>query len=288
MKTVRTKQLQDLPIAATLATTQQPHLLIIDCQQQAVVKLDQQAIVLKPSELVIVRTIKTVTVDPVRPGQTAVVRLFDETVDLRVTAPIGIAGDNPLFRDLLASQPPQSAYVVFRQLTSMVCQGYCDQLARLEALPIDDRMVTYQRQAVTMLLLTELLRQHFDAGSLTDSHFPQRTQIRYTNQATQGGSIMTYLAAHLATATLQNVATYFGYQPNYFSRLFKTIFKQSFSQKLIQMRIEAGKRQLALTDQTVAQISQQVGYQNTANFNQHFKQQTRLTPTAYRAQLKSR
>ena len=284
-QTIQTKICQTVPLTMRTDTAQHPSLLIIECQQQALVSLDDHQLVLKPTELIIVRTIQTLQVAPLSAGQTATIRLFTETVDLSITCPIGIAGDNPLFTDLLTSQPAQRSYVVFRQLPAQICQGYCDQLARLEMMP-GDRIVRYQRQAVTLLLLTELLRQHFSAGSLTDSRFPKRHQIHYANKATQGGIIMTYLSAHLATATLNNVATHFDYQPNYFSRLFKGIFKQSFSEKLIQMKVEAGKRRLALTDQTITQISNDLGYQNTANFNQHFKQQTELTPTAYRTQLK--
>lgn len=55
---------------------------------------------------------------------------------------------------------------------------------------------------------------------------------------------------------------------------------------VIVARIVLGaKRRLALTDDPVAAISQQMGFDEATNFMKYFRRETGTTPTAFRASL---
>jgi two-component system response regulator YesN len=68
----------------------------------------------------------------------------------------------------------------------------------------------------------------------------------------------------------------------YFSHSFRDIVGVSFSDYLINIRIEKAKEYLTTTHQSISQISKDVGYTDEKYFSRVFKKITGYTPSGYR------
>ncbi len=70
--------------------------------------------------------------------------------------------------------------------------------------------------------------------------------------------------------------------PGYFSNLFRSEVKMSFSDYLIQVRIENAKRLLRRFDLSVEAISKECGFHSLAHFSRTFKDRCGVAPLKYR------
>lgn len=70
--------------------------------------------------------------------------------------------------------------------------------------------------------------------------------------------------------------------PGYFSNLFRSEAKMSFSDYLIQVRIENAKRLLRRFDLSVEAISKECGFHSLAHFSRTFKDRCGVAPLKYR------
>ena len=68
----------------------------------------------------------------------------------------------------------------------------------------------------------------------------------------------------------------------YFQKLYTRCFGISFTQDVINSRIELSKRLLSSTDHSIANIADQSGYSNYVHFMHQFKKIVGITPTEYR------
>ena len=84
---------------------------------------------------------------------------------------------------------------------------------------------------------------------------------------------------------LSNVAEAFGYSTSYFSTLYNKYIGESFSKKLNQYRIEQAIERMRTTDEELSDIAKEVGFNTYKSFSRAFKEQTKLTPSQYRAML---
>ena len=80
---------------------------------------------------------------------------------------------------------------------------------------------------------------------------------------------------------LADVAEYIGMSESYFSRYFKRVMGEGFSEYLNRVRIEKAKELLRERRITVAETAERVGYANANYFTQIFKSYTGLSPKAY-------
>ncbi|MFC5402672.1 helix-turn-helix domain-containing protein [Cohnella soli] len=70
---------------------------------------------------------------------------------------------------------------------------------------------------------------------------------------------------------------------SYLSRYFKSETGQTFTDYVVQLRIEKAKLMLVTTDVALKEIIQQVGYYDVSSFIRLFKKMTGVTPGAYRS-----
>lgn len=82
--------------------------------------------------------------------------------------------------------------------------------------------------------------------------------------------------------SLENVSSYIGFNPAYFSSMFKKATGQNFMEYVIEVRINNAKDQLVQTGDDVAEIAAKVGYSDLKYFSRIFKKLTNLTPSEYR------
>lgn len=127
--------------------------------------------------------------------------------------------------------------------------------------------------AIVTRIFVLLLRRYMNSCELP-SDMPGDTALAMT--------IARYLQANAASVTLEQMAGYFHYTPEYTSRLVKRVTGQSFMQLLTSFRIENAKQLLRDTTITVADIGASVGYESGEHFIRTFRKQTGCTPSEYR------
>lgn len=86
------------------------------------------------------------------------------------------------------------------------------------------------------------------------------------------------------TWTIENMCQLIHYSSPHLHRLCKKHFKRSPIQQLILLRMARAKDLLANTDWSIAQIAEQVGYQDIFNFSKRFKKSIGISPAKYRKQ----
>ncbi|WP_302188035.1 helix-turn-helix transcriptional regulator [uncultured Lactobacillus sp.] len=94
--------------------------------------------------------------------------------------------------------------------------------------------------------------------------------------------IVIYYVFFYGQASLREAAAYFGYQPNYFSRLCRKLFGHDFVHLRIRIRMNIAENELRLTNKRLEEISSELGYQDVANFSKTFSQLKGITPGAFR------
>lgn len=82
---------------------------------------------------------------------------------------------------------------------------------------------------------------------------------------------------------LSHLAGMYFINPQYLCRLFKKETGVNFSEYVNNIRIRNAKKMLELTDDTIANISFQAGFNNVTYFNRLFKKIEGLSPSEYRA-----
>lgn len=87
---------------------------------------------------------------------------------------------------------------------------------------------------------------------------------------------------YMRDITLEEVAKHVGFSPNYFSRLFKSEFNQSFIDYLTNVRVEAAKELVMEGDKNISDITWEVGYHDPNYFTKVFKKIVGLTPSEYK------
>ena len=80
------------------------------------------------------------------------------------------------------------------------------------------------------------------------------------------------------------MATEAGLTPSYLSNLLKKDTGKSYSEYLINLRIEKAKHLIKTTDYKMYEISEMVGYPNTFYFTRLFKRETGMTPGEFKKQ----
>lgn len=79
-----------------------------------------------------------------------------------------------------------------------------------------------------------------------------------------------------------DIAFHFGYNEKYLSSIFKKIKGIPLKQFIIQEKIELAKFKLCDTNDTISDISNSLGFNDSHHFMKSFKKNTGFTPTEYR------
>lgn len=96
-------------------------------------------------------------------------------------------------------------------------------------------------------------------------------------------SVLQYLQEHYQeNITLNSLSEYFFVTPTYLSKKFKEKSNITLSQYLENVRIDAAKRMLRMSELSVSDIAIEVGYPDSNYFSRVFKKATALTPSDYR------
>ena len=95
-------------------------------------------------------------------------------------------------------------------------------------------------------------------------------------------SSLEYISHNYAAITEQEVAEHCNLSYSYFSRTFKKVMHQSFSEYLTHYRITKAEQLLFSTNKTITEISELVGFSTPSYFIQQFKAKKNISPKQYR------
>jgi AraC-like DNA-binding protein len=135
------------------------------------------------------------------------------------------------------------------------------------------------QRIITLLSILHLLATSPDLIPLAD--------VAYTAHAACPGDqrltrVYQYIINNfLHDITLTQVAEVASMTPTSFSRYFKTRMRMSFTDFLIDLKINYACKLLARYDMNVAQVCFEAGFKNISNFNKHFKRLLKITPKKY-------
>ncbi len=121
---------------------------------------------------------------------------------------------------------------------------------------------------LTLALLMQVAREYHAAQPANEKQ-------------TLAEQIVQYIGEHFADCSLQSIADYFGYHPNYLSGLLSRELGKSFSKILLEQRMERAVSLLKGTQLPIEEIASMLGYSNHSNFYKAFKEYFGLTPREY-------
>ena len=87
--------------------------------------------------------------------------------------------------------------------------------------------------------------------------------------------------------SLESIADRLHYNPNYLSSIFRKEYGITFSEYLMNYRLETAKKWLVQTELPVKEIAERLQYQNPQNFIRSFRKKENMTPGAYRKEKQS-
>lgn len=148
-----------------------------------------------------------------------------------------------------------------------------------------------QRAVITQLEKQTLLKQWWAARQESAPELPSASTA--TKEAApesifpsepQLSQVFHFIEANYhRPITLGDVAEAVGYSPAYLTNLMRRQTGQPVQRWIIKRRMEAARCLLLETDQAVAEIAAQVGYNNTVHFFRQFRQLHGTTPQAWRS-----
>lgn len=104
-------------------------------------------------------------------------------------------------------------------------------------------------------------------------HVARQYNISYPKKKPEklSDEIISYISEHYDSVTLQDLSQHFSYHPNYISTLLPKETGQSFSQIVLEQRMERAISLIQATTLSIEDISYMLGYSNPSNFYKAFK-----------------
>ena len=144
-------------------------------------------------------------------------------------------------------------------------------ILELMAVEYADKQPDTQKILKSLLqtLLLEIARRH-------------RLEKTTVTQETLSEKLLAYMDKHSDIVTLKTIAEQFGYHPNYISALLRKETGRTFSDILLEKRMERAVLLIQNTTLSIEEISAMLGYSNHSNFYKAFKAYYGSTPREYR------
>lgn len=146
---------------------------------------------------------------------------------------------------------------------------------------LSEKQAGYQSMAKSALLdLCVLLLRHYATG------FSEREWSKINESFSRMRPVLDYLEQNYRDPIeLSDVAKVLKVSPSRASRIFQELMGVSYKDYLLQMRINEAKRLLISTQDNVADICFESGFQSLASFYRQFGQESGTSPLAYRARF---
>lgn len=114
-------------------------------------------------------------------------------------------------------------------------------------------------------------------------HIARRYRLEKSDikAATLSESIVGYINSHPESVTLKDISAHFSYHPNYISSLLHKELGKTFSEIVLEKRMDRAVVLLKGTTLSIEEISAMLGYANTSNFYKAFRSYYGNTPREY-------
>lgn len=140
------------------------------------------------------------------------------------------------------------------------------------------------QRVIELLHILDDLAQSRDLKPLASAGF--RPELHETDQGRMG-RVFGYIHEHLTEPiSREAVAARASLSAGAFSRFFKTRTGKTLPQYVNELRVGRACSRLAETDDKVADIALDCGFENLANFNRQFQRLMNASPRAYRQQFR--
>ena len=97
-----------------------------------------------------------------------------------------------------------------------------------------------------------------------------------------------YIEEHFRdTLVAQEVAHHSDLSVSHLNRLFRQILHSSFNQYITARKIQEAQRLLTITQKSISEISQEIGFYDQSHFTRAFRKQTGITPRKYWLEFRS-
>ncbi len=123
-------------------------------------------------------------------------------------------------------------------------------------------------QPLTLALLMEVAREY-------KKSVPQEKELSLAEQ------IVAYIDENYDHCSLNDIAKHFSYHPNYLSGLLVKETGKTFSEILLEQRMERAVGFLKGTSLSVSEIAELLGYSNSSNFYKAFREYYHTSPREY-------
>lgn len=119
-----------------------------------------------------------------------------------------------------------------------------------------------------------------------DNGLDELDRFDYSNETLKAIQLaLEYTANNYTDITTEQVAMYCNLSYSYFSRTFKKVMGQGFSEYLTNFRITKAEQMLCTTDMSIVEIAREVGFSTSSYFIQQFKAKKNISPSKYRHNL---
>lgn len=120
-------------------------------------------------------------------------------------------------------------------------------------------------KSLTLTLLMQVAREYRQSYS-QDENLPLAEQI------------VQYMNEHTDAVSLKDISARFSYHPNYISALLRRELGKTFSEILLELRMERAVTLLQGTDLSIEEIAYMLGYSNSSNFYKAFREYYHQSP----------
>lgn len=128
-------------------------------------------------------------------------------------------------------------------------------------------------KSLTLTLLMQVAREYRHAYS-QDKNLPLSEQI------------VQYMNEHTDAVSLKDISSRFSYHPNYISALLRRELGRTFSEILLELRMEKAITLLRGTDLSIEEIAYMLGYSNSSNFYKAFREYYHQSPRDFISSIK--
>lgn len=132
--------------------------------------------------------------------------------------------------------------------------------------------------AMMEILFIYLLRDHKDGFTAGKPLRKNDTNVLH---------IMRYAQDHYAEISLHSLAKQFSYSETYLSQLIKSYYGRTFQEIMTEYRLQNAARLLSISDATISEIIETVGYKEKSHFFRAFKRKYGMTPSVYKSMAKA-
>jgi AraC-like DNA-binding protein len=138
-----------------------------------------------------------------------------------------------------------------------------------------------------IILFLEILNnlaasEKYSLGTEPIQNVPNELETQRMNKA------LNYISEHITQKlTLTEVSRSVNLAPPVFSRFFSKLARKTFSQYILESRVNNACSLLQETNLSISEICYSVGFSNLSNFNRLFKKEKNMTPREFRKAISS-